>query len=52
MLKKIINYIKIKKIKLKNCDSDFWGIIYNTDLDNEEVDNNVRYCFTIYEPIN
>lgn len=47
--KYVLSIIYKKKI---NVDNDFWGIIYNTDLDYEEVDNNVRYSFTIYEPIN
>lgn len=42
----LINYFR----KYNNCDLDFWGIIYYHDL--EEVKENVRYCFGIYEPIN
>lgn len=44
----IIKFIK-KILKKYNCDNDFWGTIYYHDL--EEVDNNVRYSFAIYEPI-
>lgn len=38
--------------KIKNYDIDFWGIMYISDFEKEEVDNNVRYCFGLYEPIN
>lgn len=50
MIKKIIEFIKMKKQKIFNYDKDFWGNMYLEDL--EEVNNNVRYSFGLYEPIN
>ena len=50
MIKKIIDYFKKKKEKLKYYDKDFWGKMYLEDVEEEE--NNVRYSFGLYEPIN
>lgn len=49
MIKKIIDYFKKKKEKLKYYDKDFWGKMYLEDVEEEE--NNVRYSFGLYEPI-
>lgn len=37
------------KTKLENIDTDFWGDVRLIDM---ECDENVWYCFAIYEPIN
>lgn len=38
-----------QKRKSPECDLDFWEDIEKEDF--EEVENNVRYSFAIYEPI-
>ena len=53
-LSKLIDDLRsgFTKEELQKLDLEFWEYLKKKDLIIEEVDNNVRYCFGLYEPIN